>query len=413
VENLEPVIVLVGSFDTKDAEYHFLQEQIEAAGLRTLLIDTGVMSSSPDRVSISNHEVASAGGSTVPTLREANDRGIAQEVMSRGLEKLLPQLYADGRFDGVIGLGGTGGTSVVTAGMRKLPIGVPKVMVSTVAGGDVSGYVGVSDIIMVPSVVDVAGLNKFSRAVFTRAAAAISAMVRVKVPKVDDRPLIVASMFGNTTPAVEAAKAVLEQHGYEVLVFHSTGNGGRTMESLIESGEIVGVLDITTTEWADELVGGVFTAGPDRLSAAARHGVSAIVTPGCLDMVNFWGPHTVPSQFSGRKFYQHNPNVTLMRTNIAENQQLGRLIAEKLNVSIAPVTVLLPLGGLSMIDMPGKTFWWPEADQALFDSLRSHLREGILIIEMQNDVNAPEFAERCATELLNNIQKKKQQQERL
>ena len=332
------------------------------------------------------------------------DRGEALETMSRGAAALLPNLYAQGRIHGVIALGGTGGTSVACAAMRTLPLGVPKVMVSTCAGTDVSGYVGVKDIVMIPSIVDVAGVNQISREVFARAAGAICGMVAAKVPAGEDKPLIVASMFGNTTPAVNIAKGILEQAGYEVLVFHCTGTGGKTMESLIESGRIAGVLDLTTTEWADELVGGVFSAGPTRLEAAAKTGTPAIVTPGCLDMVNFWAPETIPQKFSGRTFYRHNPNVTLMRTEVAECRELGRIVASKLNTSTGPVTVLLPLRGVSMIDLDGGPFYLPQANQALFHELKNQLRSDISVIELDCEINAPAFATRCAEELLANIE---------
>jgi uncharacterized protein (UPF0261 family) len=289
------------------------------------------------------------------------------------------------------------------AAMRALPLGVPKVMVSTVAGSDVSGYVGVKDIVMIPSIVDVAGLNRISRQVFARAAGAVCGMVETEISAGQDKPLIAATMFGNTTPAVDRAKAILEKEGYEVLVFHCTGAGGRTMESLVDAGLIAGVLDITTTEWADELVGGVLTAGPSRLEAAARRGVPAVVVPGCLDMVNFWAPPTVPNKFQGRKFYPHNPNVTLMRTDVEENRRLGRILADKLNLSHGPVTVVLPLKGVSMIDSPGGPFWWPEADQALFDELKKNLRREIPVIEVNGNINDAEFAERCAMTLLEHL----------
>jgi uncharacterized protein (UPF0261 family) len=283
--------------------------------------------------------------------------------------------------------------------MRALPMSVPKVMVSTVAGGDVSGYVGVSDIVMVPSIVDVAGINRISREVFSRAAGAICGMVETRIPAGEDRPLIAASMFGNTTVCVDAAKQILEQAGYEVLVFHATGTGGRTMESLIAAGRIAGVLDITTTEWADQLVGGVLAAGPERLEAAARHGVPAVITPGCLDMVNFWAPETVPEKFRQRKFYPHNANVTLMRTTPEECRQLGTILAAKLNLSTGPVTVLLPLQGWSMIDAPGGPFWWPEANDALHQALKQQLRPDVRVMELDANVNDPSFS-RCAAETL-------------
>jgi uncharacterized protein (UPF0261 family) len=257
---------------------------------------------------------------------------------------------------------------------------------------------------MMPAIVDLAGLNRISRGVLARAAGAICGMVETEAPTSEqDKPLIVASMFGNTTKCVGCAKEKLESAGYEVLVFHATGSGGRTMESLVDSGMIAGVLDITTTELADELCGGVMSAGPERLLAAARHGVPAVVVPGCLDMVNFWAPDTVPAQYRGRRFYQHNPNVTLMRTNVEDNRELGRRLAERVNLSRGKVTVVLPLGGLSMIDSPGGAFWWPEADQALFDAIRGNVRREIEVIEMKENINDAAFADRCAAELIKHL----------
>jgi len=393
-------IALIGALDTKGPEYQFVRECIAARGHQTLLIDVGVLGAPAVIADVSRGEVARAGGADLGALQARKDRGEAVAAMSRGAAVLLPRLHAEGRFDGVIALGGTGGTSVACTAMRALPLGVPKVMVSTVAGGDVSGYVGVQDIVMIPSIVDVSGVNQISRQVFARAAGAICGMVEAQVPTGADRPLITASMFGNTTPAVEAAKAILERAGYEVLVFHCTGIGGRTMESLVDAGLIAGVLDITTTEWADQLVGGVLAAGPTRLEAAARKGIPAVVAPGCLDMVNFWAPETVPAKFQGRKFYPHNPNVTLMRTDIDECRRLGEILAEKLNASRGPVTVVLPLRGVSMIDSPGGAFWWPEADQALYGALKGKLRPDIPVVELDCNINDPLFAETCAGRLL-------------
>jgi uncharacterized protein (UPF0261 family) len=306
--------------------------------------------------------------------------------------------------DGVISLGGGGGTAIGTAAMRALPIGFPKLMVSTLASGNTAQYVGVKDIVMMPSIVDVAGLNRISRQILTRAAGAICGMVEC-TPSVtaSDKPLIVASMFGNTTDCVQAAKKILEAEGYEVLVFHATGVGGRTMESLIESGLVAGVLDITTTEWADELVGGVLGAGPTRLEAAARTGTPAIVAPGCIDMVNFQAPETVPAKFQGRVFYQHNPQVTLMRTAPEECAQLGRIFAEKLNASRGPVTFLIPRRGVSVIGAPGKPFHNAAAEQEFARELKEHLRPGIEVIELDCLINDPGFAEACARALLKNI----------
>lgn len=393
-------IALLGALDTKGAEYGFVKQVIESCGLSTLLIDVGVLDPPVITPDISRAEVARAAGADIDALAAKRDRGEAVAAMSRGAAVLLPKLYAEGRFDGILALGGTGGTSVACNAMRALPLGVPKVMVSTVAGTDVSGYVGVKDIVMIPSIVDVSGINKISREVFARAAGAICGMVQTNVPPGEDKPLVAASMFGNTTPVVEAAKAIVEKAGYEVLVFHCTGTGGKTMESLIEAGLISGVLDITTTEWADELVGGVFSAGPTRLEAAAKAGVPAIVVPGCVDMINFWAPETIPDKFAGRTFYPHNPNVTLMRTDVDESRRLGEIMAEKLNMSKGPVTVLIPLRGVSMIDAPSGPFWWPEADQALNDALKANLRQDITVIEMDNNINDPEFAASCAETLL-------------
>jgi uncharacterized protein (UPF0261 family) len=287
--------------------------------------------------------------------------------------------------------------------MRKLPIGFPKVMVSPLASGNTAPYVDMTDIVMCPSVVDIAGLNRISRVLLNRAAGAICGMVEVQITSSADKPLIVASQFGNTTPCVDLARKILEAAGYEVVVFAAVGMGGRTMESLIESGIVAGVLDITTTEWADELVGGILTAGPRRLEAAARHGVPAIVSTGCLDMVNFGLRETVPTKFQGRRFYQHNPQVTLMRTTPQENHELGCILASKLNLSTGPVTLLLPLRGNSLIGTSGQPFHDPEADQALWEALKSNLRSDIEVVELDRAINDPSFAEACARELLKNL----------
>ena len=403
---MSKTIALLGALDTKGTEYGFVKDCIEARGHKTLLIDIGVLGRPAIKPDVTRDEVAKAAGADIAKLVADEDRGQAVAAMSQGAATVLPKLYAEGKFDGVLAMGGTGGTSVACGAMRALPLGVPKVMVSTTAGGDVSGYVGVRDIVMIPSIVDVAGVNKISRVVFTKAAGAICGMVEAEVATggaTEEKPLIAASMFGNTTPCVGKAKEILEAAGYEVLVFHATGTGGKTMESLIDAGLMAGVLDITTTEWADELVGGVFSAGPTRLEAAAKGGVPAIVAPGCLDMVNFNAPDTVPARFKGRTFYQHNPNVTLMRTNVEECARLGEILAGKLNGSTGPVTVLIPTKGVSMIDLEGKDFYLPEANQTLFDSLKANLRDGIPVLEMDCDINDPAFATHCAEALLENM----------
>jgi uncharacterized protein (UPF0261 family) len=280
-------------------------------------------------------------------------------------------------------------------------------MVSTLASGNTAAYVGTTDIVMVPAIVDVAGINRVSRVIFENAAGAICGMVAAaqkrQTQPASDKPLVVASMFGNTTACVTEAKRIVEEAGYEVLVFHATGTGGRSMEALIASGMVAGVLDITTTEWADELVGGILGAGRERLDAAAKAALPAIVAPGCLDMVNFGERASVPSKFAGRKFYQHNPQVTLMRTTPAECTELGKILADKINRYTAPVTVLLPRQAISIISAPGQPFHDPAADEALFSALRQHLGANVPVVELDAAINDPAFARACAEALLANI----------
>ncbi len=385
-------ILIVGTLDTKGAETAFLKEQIEQQGHRTLVMDVGVLREARFAPDILRSEVAAAAGEDIQALATAGDRGKAVAAMTRGAEELAEHFYDKGRFQAVIGMGGSAGTTIATAVMRALPLGVPKVMVSTLATGDITQFVGVKDIVMMPAIVDISGLNRISRQVFAQAAGAVCGMLEAKLPKGEDRPIVCASMFGNTTTCVEAARRALEKAGYEVLVFHATGTGGRTMESLIEAGYVNGVLDVTTTELADELVGGVLSAGEYRLEAAARIGTPAVIAPGCLDMVNFWSFETIPEKFKARLLYRHNPSVTLMRTTIEENKELGRILAEKLNLSKGPVAVYLPLRGVSAIAALDGPFHWPEADTALFDALREHLRSDIPVYEIDADINDPSFA---------------------
>src|SRR6266478_693352 len=370
-------IAVLGTLDTKGAEHAFVAEQIHARGHQTLVIDVGSLGKPGMRPDVSRAEVAKAAEVDAHALAAKRDRGEAVAAMAKGAAVMLARLAAAGRIQGVISLGGGGGTAIGTAAMRALPIGFPKLMVSTLASGNIAPYLGVKDIVMFPSIVDVAGLNRISRLLFARAAGAICGMVETQPPAASGKPIIVASQFGNTTPCIDRARQLLEAEGFEVIVFAASGTGGRTMESLVESGMVAGVLDITTTEWADELIGGVLSAGPTRLEAAARHGVPAVVSTGCLDMVNFGPPETVPPKFKGRRFYQHNPQVTLMRTTPEENVQLGHVLAEKLNLSTGPITIILPLRGNSLISSPGGPFHDPKADQALYESLRAHLRSDI------------------------------------
>jgi uncharacterized protein (UPF0261 family) len=393
-------IAIVATLDTKGEEAKLIRDYVAGRGHRPLLVDTGVLGEPSIPSDVSRAEVARAGGAELDELRSSQDKSRAMEVMTRGAAAVAERLHREGRIDGVVGIGGSAGTAIGTSAMRALPVGVPKVMVSTVAAGDTRPYVGTKDIAMLYSVVDVAGINRISAAILTNAAGAVVGMVEAEPPKTADKPLIAASMFGNTTACVDRARKTLEDAGYEVLVFHATGSGGQTMESLIGDGFIQGVFDVTTTEWADELAGGVFSAGPTRLEASARKGVPAVVAPGCLDMVNFWGVETVPEKYRDRNLYKWNPNVTLMRTTPEENAQLGRLIAEKLNASTGPVALLLPLKGLSQLDSEGNPYWWPEADRALFDALKANLRQDIPVREIDANINDPVFADTAVEVLL-------------
>jgi uncharacterized protein (UPF0261 family) len=393
-------VAILGTMDTKGVEHGFVADLIRQRGHAVLVIDVGTLGEPRLQPDISRTEVAAAAGVDLAALTARKDRGEAVTAMSNGAPVVLARLAAEGRIHGVISLGGGGGTAIATAAMRALPVGFPKLMVSTLASGNVAPYVGVKDIVMFPSVVDVAGLNRISRQLLARAAGAICGMVEMPAPAVADKPIIVASQFGNTTPCIEHAKQILEAAGYEVIVFAATGTGGRTMESLIETGLVAGVLDITTTEWADELVGGVLSAGPTRLEAAAKAGIPAVVSTGCLDMVNFGPPDSVPAKYAGRKFYQHNPQITLMRTTPEECAQLGKILAEKLNRSTGPVQVLLPLRGGSVISAPGGAFHDAAADAALFSALKQDLRADIPVTELDANINDPKFAEACAQALL-------------
>ncbi len=386
-------IAILGTLDTKGEEHAFVADLIRERGHTPLLIDAGTQGEPTVKPDILRDQLI--GGQTF------TDRGEAMAAMAGVATAFCAKLVARKKIAGIVSLGGGGGTAIGTAVMRALPAGFPKLMVSTLAASESAPvYMGVKDVTMMPSIVDIAGLNRISREIFANAAGAICGMVETSAPKTEDKPIIVASMFGNTTDCVNLAKSILEAVGYEVLVFHATGTGGRTMESLIETGMVAGVLDITTTEWADEHVGGILGAGPTRLEAAARHGVPAIVTPGCLDMVNFGEPDSVPDKFADRTFYQHNPQVTLMRTTPEECSALGKIISEKINLSIGPVTVLLPTKAISVISAEGEPFRDPTADQALFFALKENLRKDIEIIVEDYVINDPKFAERCAQTLL-------------
>ena len=393
-------VVIVGTLDTKGEEIGFARDVLEGQGLEVHLVDVGVMGEPELDPDTDAAAVAEAGGSTLEALREAGDRGKAIEIMGDGAAVVASRLHDEGRLDGILGLGGGGNTSVATAAMRALPMGVPKLMLSTMASGDTEPYIGYHDIAMMYSVADIEGLNQLSRTVISNAALAMVGMVSNEPDaETEEKPTIGITMFGVTTPCVQVAREYLEDRGYETIVFHATGTGGKAMESLIEEGVVDGVLDVTTTEWADELVGGVLSAGPHRLEAAGNAGIPQVVSTGALDMVNFGPRDSVPEEFEGRQFHVHNPQVTLMRTTSEENAELGRVLAEKLNAATGPTALALPLGGVSMLDVEGEDFYDPAADSALFDALREHLDEDVELVEHEGDVNDEDFARAIAAKL--------------
>jgi uncharacterized protein (UPF0261 family) len=388
-----PTVLLIGTLDTKGLEYAYLRDRLLADGVEVVVVDVGINHPSGITPDITRHEVAASIGADADSLAAEADRGRAVASMTEAAGEFVPRLFREGRFDGVLAAGGSGGTAIATRAMQALPVGVPKLMLSTMASGDTSSYVGSSDVTMMASITDIAGINSISARILANAAAAMAGMVKAQpAPLEGARPLVAATMFGVTTPAVAAARTDLEGRGYEVLVFHCTGTGGRAMENLIEAGFFDGVLDLTTTELCDELVGGVLSAGPDRMGAAARTGVPQVVSLGALDMVNFGPPDTVPDRFEGRTMYEHNPSVTLMRTTSDESAELGRQIAEKLSAATGPTTLFIPLKGVSMIAVEGQPFYDPEADAALFGAIRDHLPDTVDLVEMDCDINDPAFA---------------------
>ena len=371
---MKKTVMLIGAFDTKGPDYAFVRQQIAARGCELMSVNTGVLGSTDlFPVDVEADEVARAGGADLELLRRHGDRGEAMKAMTAGAAALAARLFAERGFHGILGMGGTGGSSVVTAAMRALPLGLPKVCVSTAASGDTSAYVGLRDVVMIPAIVDVAGVNRISRVVYTHAAGAICGMVEREPPTMDaDRP-------------------------YEVLIFHATGTGGRTLEALVAEGLVDAVLDITTTEWADTVCGGIFDAGEDRLSAPGRRGIPHLIAPGCVDMANFGAIDTVPMHYreAGRNLYEWNPSVTLMRTSAEENRRMGAVFAEKANAATGPVAFLFPLKGVSILDGDGQPFCDREADEAIFEAIRRGLREGIAVHEVDANINDPLFSEQA------------------
>ena len=413
-------IAVIGTLDSKGHEHAFVADLIHKRGHTPVLIDLGTGTDPQVTPDITRFQVAKAAGLDLQPLIDQQDRGQCVVAMSKAAPVLLAQLVADKKIDGVISLGGGGGTALGTAAMRALPIGFPKLMVSTLASGNTAHYLGTKDITMMPSIVDVAGLNSISKVIFSRAAGAICGMVETEVNFPSSKPQrttvsspidkdagggvqasssSLACLATPPTASTLAAK-VLEDAGYEVLIFHATGTGGKTMESLIESGMVAGVLDITTTEWADELTGATLSAGPTRMDAMSKAKVPAVISPGCLDMANFGERDTVPEQFADRLFYIHNPQVTLMRTNPEECAELGKIITEKANANPAPTAILNPLKTVSIISAEGQAFYDPIADQALFAAIHQHADPKVEVIDFDEEINSEVFAKAAASKLL-------------
>ncbi|MCY9660060.1 Tm-1-like ATP-binding domain-containing protein [Paenibacillus chondroitinus] len=402
--------VLIGALDTKGQEFLFVKEKLEACGVETFTVDTGVLGNPLFQPDVSADEVARAGGSSIEELRSGKDRGTAIAVMTRGAAEIVIGLEKQGIVGAAFGMGGTAGTTVAASALQGLPIGVPKLMVSTVASGNTKPYIGIKDVTMMYSVVDIAGINQLSRRILSNAAHALAGMINYTEADqgiAEDKVTLGITMFGVTTPCATRVREILEERGYDLLVFHATGTGGLAMEELIKAGYIQGVADITTTELADHLVGGIFDAGPNRLEAAGIAGIPQVVSVGALDMVNFGPPETVQAQFKERTFYQHNPTTTLMRTTIDENRELGRLLATKLNAGTAPTIVVFPKGGVSLLDMDAKPFEGKEERQALYEGIKEHLRSNIPMIDMEQDINNPAVADVIAENLLQLLERNK------
>jgi uncharacterized protein (UPF0261 family) len=381
-------IYVVGTFDTKGVELRYIRDLIERAGVSTLLVDVGTLGVS-EKVDVNSQIVAKYHPNEEVKVFN-DDRGEAVTQMSIALKHFI-----DSRTDieGIISAGGSGGTALVTPAMRTLPAGTPKIMISTVASGNVEPYVGPNDICMIYSITDIQGLNSISRKVLANGAHAIAGMVKSSVPEVEIKPAVGLSMFGVTTPCIQTVIKELESD-FDCLVFHATGTGGQSMEKLVESGFVKGLIDATTTEICDLLIGGVFSAGEDRLGSIIRTELPYVGSCGALDMVNFGARETVPDKYKERQFYVHNANVTLMRTTVEENKNIGEWLAGKLNQMKGEVRFLLPLKGVSSLDSEDHPFHNPEADEALFDALQKKViqTDKRKLIKLNHNINDPEFS---------------------
>jgi uncharacterized protein (UPF0261 family) len=388
-------IVIVGTLDTKGEEHLFLKQRIEEKGLVAIVIDTGVIGPPYFVPDVSREQVSKAAGYEIEELAKKQERKFAIDMMALGASRIVRRLYEEGNLEGIISIGGGQGTYISSTAMKELPFGIPKVMVSTTVSGDMSGYVGYKDITLMHSIADILGLNFFNRRFFSQAASAICGMVNEDSSKVEGgKPLIGMTMFGMTTPCVMKIKRLFESRNkkYDIIVFHARGSGGRAMEELIREGVIKGVMDVTTTELADELVGGVRSAGPNRLEAAGEIGIPQLIGPGALDMVNFGPMESVPKVFGGRKFYVHTPMVTVMRTSPDENRRLGEIMAEKLNRAKGKLVVIIPQKGFSGLDELGKPFYDADCSLSFARSLKKNLDQEIKVIELDCHINDDSYA---------------------
>jgi uncharacterized protein (UPF0261 family) len=400
---MRKTIAILATLDSKGQEAAFIASRVEDLGHAVVLIDAGVMGQPAARPTVSREQVAHAADVDLDSLRSVGDRGAAIAAMARGAAVIVRELQRSGRIDGILGLGGSSGSAIAAAAMLTLPIGFPKVLVSTMGSGNTRPYVGARDVTLMHSVVDISGLNRVSRKIFANAAAAVCGMAAVSLSPANDRPMIGLTMMGLTTPCAMVASAALEDAGFEVLAFHANGPGGQAMETLIEEDFFAGVLDMTPAEWADELFGGKGGAGPERMEAAGRRSLPQVVSVGGLDMVRFGPRSDVPGNYRSRHLHEHNPTITLMRTTPQECRQLGELIAAKLNRARGPTHILLPMRGLSNVDRAGGVFEDEEARCALFTALRENLNPQVKCIEMDLHINDPEFGRALASDLISLI----------
>lgn len=396
------IVVIVGCFDTKGVDFEYLHSCLVRNGVEVISINTGVLGETNlFPVNYSAEMVALHAGTKLSKIRKDNDRGSALELMGKGAEKIVADLVTEGKVSGIIGMGGGGGTFITLKAMKAVPFGIPKICLSTLATKDLSKKVGDKDVVLIPSIVDVAGLNNISRVLISQAAGALCGMMSTTVQRNEGiKGSIAISVFGNTAIAADTCTEVLKSKGYDILAFHSVGSGGATMEALTSDGVFDAILDLTTTELADELCGGICSSGPHRLTAAGKIGIPQVVVPGCIDMVNFGPLNTVPEKYKDRQLFSWAPDVTLMRTNGEENKVLGEIIAEKINTSKGPVTILLPLGGLSKIGGEGQVFHNPNIDEVLFEAIRKNVKESVKVVEVYANINTAIFAESAVTALL-------------